>query len=489
MPYGLKDIELEKLSKVFAANERIERVVLYGSRAKGNYKPFSDVDITMMGSELTHTDLNRISFAIDDLLLPYQFDISIFHTLKNEALIDHIHRVGITIYGRESKWKENKLGEIVSIASGFAYKGEYIGKGENLLLGMGCVSYKEKFLISGARPYSGDCAERYYAHAGDIVLATRQQSDNLPILGMPAIIPTELKDKKLIVGANLYRVTNHSDFDNKYIYWLLKTPAYVRHIASCKTGTTVGMITKSDIENFVFIAPDKLGRERILETINSLDDKIDLLRRENATLESIAETLFRQWFVVEAKEEWEEKPLSSIATFLNGLACQKYPPKNGIDKLPVLKIRELSSGIGSDSDWATTEVGEEYIVHAGDVIFAWSASLMVKIWDGEDCILNQHLFKVTSHKYPKWFYYFWCKHHLNEFISIAQSHATTMGHIKRGDLDTAMVLVPSDEELLSMTAQMEGLLNKMENNNEQMSTLIQTRDGLLPRLMSNEIAM
>ena len=67
-----------------------------------------------------------------------------------------------------------------------------------------------------------------------------------------------------------------------------------------------------------------------------------------------------------------------------------------------MKIRELSSGIGNDSDWATTDVGVEYIVHAGDVIFAWSASLMVKIWDGEDCILNQHLFKVTSDKYPKW---------------------------------------------------------------------------------------
>lgn len=102
MPYGLKDIELEKLSKVFAANERIERVVLYGSRAKGNYKPFSDVDITLEGDELTHTDLNRTSLAIDDLLLPYQFDISIFHTLKNEALIDHIRRMGITIYEKKT---------------------------------------------------------------------------------------------------------------------------------------------------------------------------------------------------------------------------------------------------------------------------------------------------------------------------------------------------------------------------------------------------
>ena len=244
---------------------------------------------------------------------------------------------------------------------------------------------------------------------------------------------------------------------------------------------------KSHIMNWEISIPPLPTQHRIASILSSLDDKIDLLHRENATLEQMAETMFRQWFEEESKEEWEEKPLSSIATFLNGLACQKYPPKNEIDKLPVLKIRELSSGIGNDSDWATTDVGKEYIVRAGDVIFAWSASLMVKIWDGEDCILNQHLFKVTSDKYPKWFYYFWCKHHLDEFISIAQSHATTMGHIKRNDLDTAMVLVPSEEELQSMSMQMNGILPKIENNNKQIHTLIQTRDGLLGRLMSGEI--
>lgn len=118
MPYGLKDIELQKLRKVFESNERIERVVLYGSRAKGNYKPFSDVDITLIGEELTHTDLNRVNFAIDDLLLPYLFDISLFHAHKNEDFIAHIHRVGITIYERENELKESKLGELGTVITG-----------------------------------------------------------------------------------------------------------------------------------------------------------------------------------------------------------------------------------------------------------------------------------------------------------------------------------------------------------------------------------
>jgi len=201
----------------------------------------------------------------------------------------------------------------------------------------------------------------------------------------------------------------------------------------------------------------------------------------------MAETLFRQWFVEEAKEDWEERPLSNIANFLNGLACQKYPPKNEVDKLPVLKIKELRNGISKDSDWATTDVNSEYIVENGDVIFSWSASLMIKIWDGETCVLNQHLFKVTSDEFPKWFYYQWSKYHLDKFIAIAKAQATTMGHIKRKDLDNAMVLVPDDYDLNYMTEQIQPLIDKQIINSTQIRTLEKLRDTLLPKLMSGEI--
>ena len=102
MNCGLTDIELSKLNSVFSQYEDIEKVVLYGSRVKGTYKPFSDVDITLIGNTLTHNRRNQLSTDIDDLLLPYQFDISIFHTLKNPDLIDHIKRVGITIYHKSN---------------------------------------------------------------------------------------------------------------------------------------------------------------------------------------------------------------------------------------------------------------------------------------------------------------------------------------------------------------------------------------------------
>jgi type I restriction enzyme S subunit len=258
-------------------------------------------------------------------------------------------------------------------------------------------------------------------------------------------------------------------------------------LLSSATGSTFPNISRDQLNELEILLPPLPEQKAIASVLSSLDDKIDLLHRQNKTLEAIAETLFRQWFIEEVQADWEEKPLSTIADFLNGLACQKLPPKNDIEKLPVLKIRELKSGIGDDCDYATTDVNPEYVVNAGDVIFAWSASLVVKIWDGQTCVLNQHLFKVTSKKFPKWFYYHWCKFHLDEFIAISQAHATTMGHIKRGDLDTAIVTIPHKDQLDTMNEKISPIFEKLEINNKQIKTLENLRDTLLPKLMSGEV--
>lgn len=274
--------------------------------------------------------------------------------------------------------------------------------------------------------------------------------------------------------------------DYRYIFYaleMLKDELLMRS----EIGATRKALTKSMLEELEIMYPPLPEQKAIASVLSSLDNKIDLLHRQNKTLESMAETLFRQWFVEGAKSNWSQQPLSSIADFLNGLACQKFPPKDEISRLPVLKIKELSSGFSDNSDWAMADVKPEYVVCAGDVIFSWSASLMVKIWNGPKCVLNQHLFKVTSTSYPKWFYYYWCKRHLEEFISISSSHATTMGHIKRSDLDAVMVLIPSGEELVEMTKAMNPLILKITENEKQIQTLVKTRNALLPKLMSGEV--
>ena len=120
-------------------------------------------------------------------------------------------------------------------------------------------------------------------------------------------------------------------------------------------------------------------------------------------------------------------------------------------------------------------------------MFAWSGTLCMSIWCGGKAGLNQHIFKVTSDKYPKWFYYFWTLKHLDNFIEIAAGKATTMGHIKRTELDKAVVKIPNEKSMDEMDKIFTPMLNKYINNNIENRNLEIMRAILLPKLMNGEI--
>jgi len=102
MKYGLSETTVEKICAIFAQFPSVEKAVLYGSRAKGNYKTGSDIDLTLYGAELTHTIYLQIANALDELLLPYMIDLSIFAELNHESLEEHIQRVGVVFYERKN---------------------------------------------------------------------------------------------------------------------------------------------------------------------------------------------------------------------------------------------------------------------------------------------------------------------------------------------------------------------------------------------------
>ena len=391
-----------------------------------------------------------------------------------------------------TQWKVTTLGKLARVKHGWPFKSEHLiepGAGKPVVVGIGNFKYTGgfRFKETKLREYSGEFPEEYVLSAGDILLIMTCQTEGGEILGVPGIIPDD--GRTYLHNQRLGRVivTSPQAVLPSYLYWYFLTKEFNQQLVGSASGTKIVHTAPSRIEACDITLPPLPEQQVLSALLGGLDDKIDLLHRRNQTLEAMAETLFRQWFLESENEGWDEKPLSSIANFLNGLACQKYPPANDVDKLPVLKIRELSNGITDSADWATSQVKPDYIVDAGDVIFAWSASLMVKVWDGEKCVLNQHLFKVTSEDFPKWFYLRWCKHHLAEFIAISASHATTMGHIKRGDLDAAMVLVPPPTVLQAMSLQMTPVLDKQIAIARQRKTLEKLRDTLLPKLMSGEV--
>lgn len=190
----------------------------------------------------------------------------------------------------------------------------------------------------------------------------------------------------------------------------------------------------------------------------------------------------------EIPKGWDIRALDQIAYYQNGLALQKFRPENEADFLPVVKIAQLKQGYADNTEKASPNINPKCIIDNGDIVFSWSGSLVVDIWCGGRAALNQHLFKVTSQNYPKWFYYLYTRHHLAEFQRIAADKAVTMGHIKREHLAQAKCVVPQDD-FFHVVSIFENLLEEIINQRLENSTLSETRDTLLPQLLSGSLPL
>jgi len=306
--------------------------------------------------------------------------------------------------------------------------------------------------------------------------------------------------------------------DPRYLGFAVRL--YEREIEALAEGSTGQTeLSRARLGAFpVPLAPEKEQRA-IAHILGTLDDKIELNRRMSETLEAIARALFKSWFVdfdpVRAKaggrdpglpkpladlfpdsfedselgeipKGWKLKPLDEIARFLNGLALQKYPP-TGERSLPVIKIAQLRAGTTDGADRASADLEPAYIVQNGDILFSWSGSLECVLWAAGPGALNQHLFKVTSDKYPKWLCYLGVHHHLEDFRHIAAGKATTMGHIQRHHLSDAKLATPSQALLRAIDAVFAPIVESIWRRAVESRTLAALRDALLPKLISGEL--
>ena len=256
------------------------------------------------------------------------------------------------------------------------------------------------------------------------------------------------------------------------------------------TGSAQPKLSQTNLNAIALELPDKRTQDKIASVLQAFDNKIDLNNEINNNLLEQAQSIFTQEFLMfdHIPDGWQESSLLGIADYLNGLAMQKYRPKDDEQGLPVLKIKELRQGsCDFNSELCSPSIKPEYIVHDGDVIFSWSGSLLVDLWCGGTCGLNQHLFKVTSSTYDKWFYYAWTNHHLQKFAAIAADMATTMGHIKREELSKAEVLIPSHSDYDRIGGLLAPLYELVISNRIENRKLASLRDELLPQLMSGQL--
>jgi type I restriction enzyme S subunit len=272
----------------------------------------------------------------------------------------------------------------------------------------------------------------------------------------PGVTATFGEQIDFALGQNLVLLrADRSYVIPEFLRWLAVSPAWWGQIEKFNNvGAIFDSLKCADVPRFELPIPPKDDQKTISGLLAALADKIDLNRQMNDTLEAIARAVFKDWFVdfgpTRAKMEgrapylapkiwslfpelldedgkpkgWIERPLDQIASFLNGLALQKHPA-SGDSFLPVIKIAQLRAGSAISADRASTDIPPAYVVEDGDVLFSWSGSLLQRVWTAGRGALNQHLFKVTSDQYPKWFYYHWIGHHMPSFQATAASKATT----------------------------------------------------------------
>ncbi len=391
-------------------------------------------------------------------------------------------------------WKEYKLGDVLTIKYGKDHK--QIADGDIPIYGSGGIMrYGELSLYDGP----------------SILIPRKGSLNNIMFANNPF----------WTVDTMFWTIINEDIANPLFVYYSICK----KDLASLNVGSAVPSLTVPVIEDIDILLPSKETQNRIVAILKSLDAKIEVNRwindnfyfaflevmliwlvtsLRNDNLEQQAQALFKSWFVdfepfkdSEFEETefgliprgWKVVSLSVIADYINGLAMQKYRPIEGEKGLPVLKIKELGQGSTDDNSelCSPSLIGEKYIIDDGDIIFSWSGTLMVKVWCGGKCGLNQHLFVVEPKDYPHWFAYQWTKHHLDNFIHIAKDKAVTMGHIKRGELDKAKVVVPDGTSMAAIDSMMKPLHSQIISNKIESRRLASMRDTILPRLMSGEL--
>ena len=378
-----------------------------------------------------------------------------------------------------------KLSEVADLTVGFvgSMAKHYVDEGVPFLRSTNIRKFKiDMSDIKYISPEFNEKIKKSQLREGDVVIVRT---------GMPGACTVILKEQEGWNCSDLVIIHPHKE---KVLP--LYIAAYVNYSTGIINANLVGAVQQhfnvGSAKNMEIAVPSIEIQKKIVGIIQNINEKLDINSRINKNLEQQAQAIFANEFLSldTLPEGWKQASLIDIADYLNGLAMQKYRPTADESGIPVLKIKELRQGCcDNNSELCSPSIKSDYIIHDGDVIFSWSGSLLVDLWCGGICGLNQHLFKVTSNKYDKWFYYAWTKHHLDRFVAVAADKATTMGHIKRDELAKAEVLIPNEADYNRIGALLQPIYEMIISNRIENKKLAATRDILLPKLMNGEIDM
>jgi type I restriction enzyme S subunit len=287
-------------------------------------------------------------------------------------------------------------------------------------------------------------------------------------------------DQHYCVGRGVAAIRGRNPTDTVFIR--LAITASLQNLLSLTTGTVFPNISGSDLRQFEIPWPSAAERERIVTVIDSLDDLI-------AKSLELKDTLGRMIIAachaaMEGREGDEVITLPTAIRLVNGGAFTKGADGSG---RMVIRIKELTSGPSGTTVYNSISVPSDKSALPGDVLFAWSGSLGVWRWYGDDAIVNQHIFKVLPKEHPVWLGWVHILDSLSNFQDIAAGKATTMGHITKDHLDRTLVPKLTEGELSALAARVEPIWDLQLRFGREAAGLLEMRDFLLPRLLSGEL--
>jgi type I restriction enzyme S subunit len=391
-----------------------------------------------------------------------------------------------------SEWQEVKLGELVDIGSSkrifyedyvnegipFYRSKEVIEKHNGNDISTDLFITKEKF---------EQIKEKYGApQAGDLLLTS------VGTLGIPYIV--EDGEEFYFKDGNLTWFKNYkSNLYNEFLYYWIISPIGKNALDMMSIGSTQAALTIQGLKNLDFDVPPIEEQKAIASVLSSLDDKIDLLHRQNTTLERMAETLFRQWFVEEAQEDWAECTLDVLISVKGGTTPSTKEPSFWNGNINWTSPRDLSnqqSVFMFDTERKITEKGLAQIgsglLPVGTVLMSSRAPIGYLAISDIPVAINQGYIAIACDKLvSNYFMYLWCKVNMEQIKNAG--NGSTFEEISKSNFKALITMKPSKEAILKFDTTVEPVFAKIKTNQKQIQTLEKLRDNLLPKLMSGEM--
>jgi len=387
-----------------------------------------------------------------------------------------------------SEWKVCKLGDVVNISTGYSFKGnlyEFSGslravRGENIT--EGTLRWdSEKFWN---HPYD----EKYLLETNDIVIGM----DGSKVGKNRAKIKE--KDLPLILAQRVTRIQATALSNQSFIWYTIYSQNFINYVEAIHTGTSIPHISMKQISDFEILIPALDEQKVIAEVLSSLDDKIDLLHHQNKTLEELAQTLFRQWFIEEANDEWEEVTLGDFVK-TNVLTLKKDSSLKTIQYLDTSSLTEGKIDSFQQLDLSEAPSRAKRIVKHNDVLISTVRPNQKHYGiiknPTEDMIVSTGYCVVSCEQLnPHFIYILLTTDDMTEYLhSIAEGSTSTYPSLKPSDIEAVEFLLPPEDKLKKFSDYADNAWDKIDNNHIQIKTLENMRDTLLPKLMSGEVRL